>query len=160
MKSDKLIVKRVENRSLNWMVKLNTVTTVKILTSEQKNLLPTWENTPKNQPNSPIDFYSCLFQYETYMKTIFPTAKPFLNEKQDLFLPKDILWPGDTGLTLKETMYLIAYTAGGDDFVKVLLKNYGKPPARTSIWRLKKSLQEKGYLWVYTSPITLITIPN
>lgn len=84
------------------------------------------------------------------LKTIFPTKKPFIDKKGNLNFPTDMRWGGVTGLTIRETLYLLAYEATNGDIkhevFKLWMSNMGKPMSRTTEWRTKKSLERKGYL--------------
>lgn len=72
------------------------------------------------------------------MKTIFPTDKPYMDE-ECMYVPTDIIQIHMTDLTASEWLYLLY---SGMDF-NAGIKSLG---SRTTIWRIKKSLQRKDYL--------------
>lgn len=89
-----------------------------------------------------------MFHSGTMLKTIFPNKKPFFDEEGNLFIPDDTIWFGDKDLSIKETMYLIIIAAAKGDRSDQNFKNVtnSKGMSRTTEWRIRKSLEEKGYL--------------
>ena len=78
-------------------------------------------------------------------KTIFPNKQPFFTKEGDLFVP-EMISPHDSGLTSSESYYLMILAASKGD-LKVFKKHMsGKGGSRTTLWRIKKSLERKGYL--------------
>lgn len=83
------------------------------------------------------------------MAEIFPTEKPYLDKNGRWYLPSDIQFL-QRNMTPREWLALVYYSTNKElcSNKKVLegFKRYFLGASRSTAWRIKKSLKEKGYL--------------
>lgn len=73
----------------------------------------------------------------------FPYKQPFFDKKGNLHLPDKIPFGGELNPTLKPNEWFLWILLNSSNVSKKHYENIG---SRSTIWRLKKKLNEKGYL--------------